>query len=284
MNNTRSDLLFKAAHLQEIVAGLGSVGVALSGGVDSTLLLAVCRKTLGRNHVVALTAYSKLTPAIEKGQAEKMAQQLDVRQVIVHFDALKEANIAANLHDRCYHCKRVLFTRLLGIAREEGMAVLVHGANLDDRGDHRPGMRAADEMGVRAPLMEACLTKRDVRTLSRQYDLPTWNLPSMACLASRIPYGTPLTPAALTRVDRAESILVQRFGLRQVRVRDHFPLARIEVPQADLPRLSQAEMREEIVQSFKGIGYQYVTLDLEGFRSGSMNEVLELDVIDRSGP
>jgi uncharacterized protein len=160
------------------------------------------------------------------------------------------------------------------IARVEGLTALVHGATLDDVSDYRPGMRAAEEMGVRAPLLEAGFTKADVRALSRQMGLPTWDLPSMACLASRVPYGTPLTVEALSRVDAAESILRQRFDLRQLRVRDHFPVARIEVPEAEIARLIQADAREEIADRLRELGYRYVTLDLQGFRSGSLNEMI----------
>jgi uncharacterized protein len=160
---------------------------------------------------------------------------------------------------------------LLDIARAGGMAVLVHGANLDDTGDFRPGMRAAEELGVRAPLLEASFTKADVRALSRHMDLPTWDLAAMACLASRIPYDTPLTAEALARVDAAESYLRERFELRQLRVRDHYPLARIEVLEDDIARLSQPDARGRIVRHLRDLGYHYVTLDLRGFRSGSLN-------------
>ena len=155
------------------------------------------------------------------------------------------------------------------------MAVLVHGANTDDTGDYRPGMRAAEELKVRAPLLEAGFTKADVRALSRQMGLPTWDHPSMACLASRVPYDAPLTTEALARIEAAESVLRERFGLGQLRVRDHFPLARIEVPEADVTGLAQPETRREVVQRLQELGYRYVTLDLRGFRSGSLNETLE---------
>jgi uncharacterized protein len=167
---------------------------------------------------------------------------------------------------------------LLVIVQAEGLEALVHGANVDDQDDHRPGMRAAAELGVRAPLLEAGFAKRDVHVLSREMRLPTWDLPSMACLASRIPYGTPLTVEALERVDAAESLLRQEFSLRQVRVRDHFPLARIEVPDTDIGRLSQPDVRVEAAGHLEALGYRYVTLDLRGFRSGSMNETLADDL------
>jgi uncharacterized protein len=272
-----SDLSAKATRMRQIVAALGSVGVAYSGGVDSTLLLAVCREVLGAERVLALTVHSELAPAVEQEQAAEMTKRLGVRQRTVHFNVLDNPYISANRPDRCYHCKRALFSRLQKITRAEGLAALVHGANLDDTGDYRPGMRAAEEMGVRAPLLEAGFTKADVRALSRQMGLPTWDLPSMACLASRVPYGIPLTAEALTRVDAAESALRERFALRQLRVRDHFPLARIEVPEGEIARLSQPDVREGIVWRLRELGYLYVTLDLQGFRSGSLNETITND-------
>lgn len=202
-----SDLTTKAISLSRIIALLKSAGVAYSGGVDSTLLLAVCREVLGPERVLALTVHSELTPAVERERAAEMAQRLGVRQRVVQFDALSDPGIAANRPDRCYHCKRAMFSRLLEIARAEGLAALVHGATCDDLNDYRPGLRAAEELGVRAPLLEAGFTKEDVRALSRQLGLPTWNLPLMACLASRVPYDTPLTQEALARIDAAESFL-----------------------------------------------------------------------------
>jgi uncharacterized protein len=269
------DLAAKTAHLRRTIAELDSVGVAYSGGVDSTLLLAVCQEVLGSERVLALTAQSELIPTIEQEQAAEMADHLGVQHRVIHLVVLDNPDIAANRPDRCYHCKRAIFARLQQAAQVEGMAVLIHGANADDTGDYRPGMRAAEEMGVRAPLLEAGFTKADVRALSRQMGLATWDHPSMACLASRVPYDAPLTTPALARIEAAESVLRERFGLRQLRVRDHYPLARIEVPEADIARLAQLDTRQEIVQRLQDLGYRYVTLDLRGFRSGSLNETLE---------
>jgi uncharacterized protein len=267
----------KLGALRRIVSSLDSVGVAFSGGVDSTLLLAFSRDVLGAGQVLALTAHSELTPAVERERARETAVYLGVELHVVHFAAFDIPGLIANQPDRCYHCKRGMFACLLELVRARGLDVLVHGANRDDTGDYRPGMRAAEELGVRAPLLEAGMTRADVRAFSRKLGLATWDLGSMACLASRVPYGTPLTEEALVRIDEAESFLRGRFALRQVRVRDHSPIARVEVPDGDVVRLSQPGARAEITSRLQELGFRYVTLDMKGFRSGSMNEVVTND-------
>jgi len=269
-----SDFSGKISVLRRIITDLGSVGVAFSGGVDSTLLLAVSVQELGSDRVLALTVSSDLVPGDEIRRAEALAVQLDARHRLISMDVLGNPEIRANRPDRCYHCKRAVFARLMDIVHAEGLAALVHGANVDDTGDYRPGMRAAHEVGARAPLLEAGLAKDDVRVLSRHMGLPTWDQPSMACLASRVPYGIPLDAQALARIEEAEALLRDCVGLRQLRVRDHFPIARIEVGEDDITRLVQPGVRERIVDDLKVLGYRYVTLDLGGFRSGSMNEVI----------
>jgi len=223
---------------------------------------------------MALTVTSLMMPGVERERVAELAERLGARHRTVGLDLLDAPDVAANHPDRCYHCKRLMMTRLLTVARAEGLDVLLRGANADDRRDHRPGMQAAEELGVRAPLLEIGFTKADIRRLSREMGLPTWDLPSMACLASRIPYGTPLTAESLKRVDAAESALRRGFALRQLRVRDHFPVARIEVPESEIDRLAETGVRERVVQALQALGYRFVTLDLEGFRSGSLNETL----------
>ena len=264
----------KLARLSELFTHLESVVVAFSGGVDSTYLLATARDLLGPEKVLAVTADSESYTEWEREEARELARVVGTRHRIVISHEMHDPQFVANTPDRCYYCKRALLQRLKEIAREEELRHVILGATVDDLGDHRPGMRAAREMGIHSPLLEVGLTKEEIRQLSRERGLPTWDKPSMACLASRISYGTPISAQTLKRIGAAESFLRDSFNLRQLRVRDHGAIARIEVESQYIERLTQVDSRRRIVTEFRRIGYQYVTLDLTGFRSGSMNEVL----------
>ncbi|HUW81553.1 MAG TPA: ATP-dependent sacrificial sulfur transferase LarE [Phycisphaerae bacterium] len=253
-----------------ILRDLRRVVVAFSAGVDSSFLLAVAVETLGRQNVVAAVGVSASLARREREAAARIARHQGVELVEVYTCELDDADYAANASDRCYHCKQELFTQLKVLADERRFAAVVAGANADDTGDFRPGLSAGRELGVRNPLLEAGLTKQEIRAASQAMGLETWDKPAMACLASRIPYGSPITAERLARVERAEYIL-KDLGFAQCRVRDHDTLARIEVPMEKLP--DALRLREKITTALKAVGYVFVALDLQGFRSGSMNEM-----------
>lgn len=263
----------KLGALQEILREMGSVLVAYSGGVDSAFLLKVSVDTLGIDRVLAVTARSDSYAEGELEAAQHVAAEIGARHLIVETHELENAAYAANPANRCYFCKAELWDTLAPIAREQGMAAMVDGFNADDVGDFRPGARAARERGVRSPLREAGLGKTEIRALSRELGLSTWDKPALACLSSRVPYGEPIDRAKLVQIDRAERLL-RELGFRQVRVRHHGTIARIELPPADIPRFIADGLAEPVARRLKEIGFTYVTLDLEGYRTGSMNEAI----------
>lgn len=260
----------KLERLETLLAPLRKVVLAFSGGVDSTFLLAVLGKDPGRK-VIAVTALSPTHPQQEQEAARGLARLFSADHREITGDEINLEGFRTNPPDRCYHCKKHLFSKIEEIRMQEGCEVVLDGSNVDDLSDFRPGLRALKELGVRSPLQEAGLGKSEIRALSQEMDLPTWNKPSLACLASRIPYGTEITEEALTRIDRCEAFLLERVK-GSVRVRYHGNLARIEVASAAFPEL--LTHREAIIGFFKQQGFAYVTLDLEGYRTGSMNEVL----------
>lgn len=265
-------LVSKYNKLKEILQNFKGLLVAYSGGVDSSLLLKVAHEVLG-GKVLAVIATSDTYPADEARDAIKFAKKLGATYRIIKTAEFEDENFISNPPERCYYCKKGLFSKLVGIAKEEGLGNVADGSNVSDLSDFRPGTNASKEFGIISPLKDAGFTKEDIRELSRHLKLPTSDKPSLACLASRIPYGTRITKEILDKIDKGEKY-IRDLGIKQVRVRHHGNIARIEVEQEDIEGLVEGGIADKIDRKFKELGYQYVTIDLKGYRTGSMNEVL----------
>jgi uncharacterized protein len=272
--NTQRENLIKT------LRGYGRVAVAFSGGIDSTVVAQAAYEALG-DAAIAVTAVSESLAAGELEEAQELAQKIGIRHRVIRTEEFADPNYRRNDSNRCYFCKSELYGRLSGMLGELGVEVIVSGANTDDMGDYRPGLRAASEHGVRHPLQECNLSKADVRALALAWGLPTWDKPATPCLSSRVAYGEDPTPERVRMIDQAEQWLRQR-GLRVLRVRYHKgDLARIEVSPEELARLVELELRGELITAFRALGFKFVTLDLEGFRSGSMNSVIPVESLLR---
>ena len=262
----------KLDRLREVLSDLGSLAVGFSGGVDSSFLLSVAKEELG-DRVIAVTAADASVPERELEEAKAFCHERGIRHIICRVDPLKEEGYRKNGPDRCYFCKHGIFTEIKRIAKENGIEYAAEGSNMDDLGDYRPGLKAVEELSVKSPLREAGLYKADIRSLSKAMGLPTWSKPAYACLASRFVYGEEITEKKLQMIDRAEQFLIG-LGFIEERVRLHGNIARIEVSPADIPRLASEDIRSAVYEEFKKLGFLFVTLDMKGYRTGSMNATI----------
>lgn len=261
----------KLRNLQQFLRSQKKVMIAFSGGVDSTFLLKAATDMLGHENVTGVTGISPSLPASEKEECAKLAKLIGAQHIFIETDELSDKNYVANNNDRCFYCKNRLFELLRPIAEEHGIDCICDGANADDENDFRPGSEAADKWDVASPLKEAGLTKDEIRLMSKNLGLPTFNKPAMACLSSRIPYGTEVTAERLSQIEQAEKVL-HSFGFAQVRVRHHDEIARIEFSTEDLEKAMEPDMRNRVVEAVKNTGFRFVTLDMEGYRTGSFND------------
>ena len=275
-NGVDARLADQRERLLATLRGYGHAAVAFSGGIDSTVVAKAAQLALG-DHAIAVTAVSQSLAEGELEEASELAKRIGIRHEIIRTEEFADPNYLRNQPDRCYFCKSELYGRLSKMRAALGVENIVSGANADDAGDHRPGMKAAQENGIRHPLLECGLTKNDVRALAKAWDLPTWDKPATPCLSSRIAYGEDVTPERVKMIDQAEQWLRSQ-GLRTLRVRYHKgDLARVEIPIQELPKLVEPAIRDGLIAAFRRLGFKYVTLDLEGFRSGSLNALVPLD-------
>lgn len=276
MNSNLEYSYQKLEKLKEYIKSLKSVAVAFSNGVDSTFLLKTAHDVLG-NKAVAVTIDLKSAPKYERGEAELFCKKENIRQIIVKFDELSVNGFKQNPPNRCYLCKTAIFKKIRQISDELGLNEIVEGSNVDDDGDYRPGMKALSELGIKSPLRYAELIKEEIRLLSKEMGLPTWNKPSSACLSSRFVYGEEITEEKLNMVGEAENYLCGQ-GFKQCRCRIHGKIARLEILPEDFAKMLEEEIRDKIYKKCKSLGFTYITLDLKGYRTGSMNETLSVSV------